>query len=167
MTPLSEKIESFWPKKLIQFWPNKLSHLSWVETKTFKLKKKNIYCIGYPTGNRQSIIAKAVNKQNTSRLLLYKLYFKMISKMISKSKNFQCDFDFQITTSKMILILNHLYLRDLISILKSIYDDFAHLCMNRIASFYQRKIWDWLIKIFRITFCNEHWIISHFERVAV
>ena len=56
----------------------------------------------------------------------------MILKMILKSFEFQCDFDFdfQITTSKIIwfLILNHLYLGDLISILKSsTYDDFAHL----------------------------------------
>ena len=50
--------------------------------------------------------------------------------MILKSFDFQCDFDFQITTSKMILILNHLYLGDLILILKSsTYDDFAHLCL--------------------------------------
>ena len=53
--------------------------------------------------------------------------------MILKSFEFQCDFDFdfQIITSKMIwiLILNHLYLGDLILILKSsTYDDFAHLC---------------------------------------
>ena len=52
--------------------------------------------------------------------------------MILKSFEFQCDFDFQITTSKMIcfiFILNHLYLGDLILILKSsTYDDFAHLC---------------------------------------
>ena len=51
--------------------------------------------------------------------------------MILKSFEFQCDFDFQITTSKMIwiLILNHLYLGELILILKSstYYDDFAHL----------------------------------------
>ena len=52
--------------------------------------------------------------------------------MILKSFELQFDFefDFQITTSKMIwiLILNHLYLGDLISILKSSkYDDFAHL----------------------------------------
>ena len=52
--------------------------------------------------------------------------------MILKSFDFQCDFDFdfQITTHKMIwiLILNHLYLGDLILILKSsTYDDFAHL----------------------------------------
>ena len=71
---------------------------------------------------QSSIIVKAVNKQNTSKLLLYKLYFKMILKMILKSFEFQCDFDFdfQITTSKMILILilNHLYLGDLILILK-------------------------------------------------
>ena len=54
----------------------------------------------------------------------------MILKMILKSFDFQCDFDFQITTIKMILILilNHLYLGDLILILKSsTYDDFAHL----------------------------------------
>ena len=78
-------------------------------------------------GNRQSsIIGKVVNMHNTSKLLLYKLYFKMIL----KSFDFQCDFDFQITTSKMILILNHLYLGDLILILKSsTYDDFAQLCM--------------------------------------
>ena len=50
--------------------------------------------------------------------------------MILKSFEFQCDFDFQITTSKMIwiLILIHLYSGDLILILKSsTYDDFAHL----------------------------------------
>ena len=50
--------------------------------------------------------------------------------MILKSFEFQCDFDFQITTSKMILIsiLNHLYLGDLILIFKSsTYDDFAIL----------------------------------------
>ena len=41
-----------------------------------------------------------------------------------------CDFDFQITPSKMILILilSRLHLGDLILILKSsTYDDFAHL----------------------------------------
>ena len=38
--------------------------------------------------------------------------------MILKSFDFQCDFDFQINTSKMIFILNHLYLGDLILILK-------------------------------------------------
>ena len=76
------------------------------------------------------LLYKAVNKQNTSKLRRYKKYFKMILKMILKSFDFQCDFDFQITTSKMIwiLILNHLYLGDLILILKSsTYDDFAHL----------------------------------------
>ena len=56
----------------------------------------------------------------------------MILKMILKPFDFQCDFDFefQITTSKMIwiLILNHLYSGDLIFILKSsTYDEFAHL----------------------------------------
>ena len=50
---------------------------------------------------------------------------KLYIKMILKSFDFQYDFDFQITTSKMILILNHLYLGDLILILKlSTYDDF-------------------------------------------
>ena len=48
----------------------------------------------------------------------------MILKMILKSSDFQCDF--QVTTPKVILILNHLYLGDLILILKSTYD-FAHL----------------------------------------
>ena len=52
----------------------------------------------------------------------------MILKMILKSLVFQCDFDFQITTTIMILILNDLYLGELILILKSsTYDDFAHL----------------------------------------
>ena len=115
-----------WEKVKESFWLKKVSHLSW---------DKNINCIGYPTDNGQSsIIAKAVNKQNTSKLLLYKLYFKMIFKMILKSFEFQCDFDFQITTSKMIwiLILNHLYLGDLILNLKSsTYDDFAHLWLYR------------------------------------
>ena len=47
--------------------------------------------------------------------------------MILKSFDFQCDFDFQITISKIILILKPLYLGDLILILKSsTYDDFAH-----------------------------------------
>ena len=52
-------------------------------------------------------------------------------KIILKSFDFRCDlyFDFQITTSKMILILNHLYLADLILFLKSSkYDNFANLC---------------------------------------
>ena len=51
----------------------------------------------------------------------------MILKMILKSFYFQCDFDFQITSSKIILILNHLELSDLI-LKSSTYDDFAHLC---------------------------------------
>ena len=57
----------------------------------------------------------------------------MILKVILKSFDFQCDFDFKITTSKMIwiLILNHLKLGDLILILKSsTYDDFAHLWLR-------------------------------------
>ena len=45
--------------------------------------------------------------------------------MILKSFDFQCDFDSQITTSKTILILNRLYLGDLI-LKSSTYDDFAH-----------------------------------------
>ena len=52
--------------------------------------------------------------------------------MILKSFDFQCDLDFQITTSKMIwmLILNFPYLGDLSLILKSsTYDDFVHLCI--------------------------------------
>ena len=76
------------------------------------------------------LLQKVFNKQNTSKLLLFKLYFKVILKMILKSFEFQCDFDFQIITFKiiLILILNHLYLGDLILILKSSkYDDFAHL----------------------------------------
>ena len=52
--------------------------------------------------------------------------------MILKSFDFQCDFDFKITTSKMILILNHLYLGDLILILKHQHNDFAHLCLSHI-----------------------------------
>ena len=73
--------------------------------KHLNLKKKNIYCIGYPTGNGQSsITSKAVNKQNTSKLLLYNLHFKMILTMILKLFDFQCELDFQITTSQMILI---------------------------------------------------------------
>ena len=48
--------------------------------------------------------------------------------MILKSFDFQCDFDFPITTSEIIFILNHLYLGDLILILKSsTYINFAHL----------------------------------------
>ena len=35
-------------------------------------------------GNLCSIVAKAVNKQNTSKLLQYKLYFKIFLKMILK-----------------------------------------------------------------------------------
>ena len=51
--------------------------------------------------------------------------------MILKSFDFKCDFDFQITTFKMILILNHLNLGDLILILRSsTYDDFAHLWLR-------------------------------------
>ena len=53
--------------------------------------------------------------------------------MILKSFEFQCEFDFQITTSKMIWILNHLYLGDLILKL-STYDDFAHLCVQWILT---------------------------------
>ena len=70
--------------------------------------------------------------------------------MILKSFDFQCDFDldFQITTSKMIwiLILNHLYLGDLILILKSsTYDDFAHLWLQSIM----KEILTWFFTIWR------------------
>ena len=37
---------------------------------------------------QSSIIAKAVNEQNTSKLVLYKLYINMILKMILKSFDF-------------------------------------------------------------------------------
>ena len=62
----------------------------------------------------------------------------MILKVILKSFDFQCNFDFyfQITTSKMIwiFILNRHNLGDLILILKSsTYDDFAHLCRLHIS----------------------------------
>ena len=83
---------------------------SWVKTKTFKFEEKKTFIVLVTQsvtgkrGNLCSIIAKAVNKQNTSKLLRYKLYFKMILKMILKYFDFQCDLDFQITTSKMILI---------------------------------------------------------------
>ena len=69
--------------------------------------------------------------------------------MILKSFDFQCDFDFQITTSKMILILilNHLYLGDLILILKSsTYDDFAHLWLQALLLFLD-CVTDFVIKI--------------------
>ena len=59
----------------------------------------------------------------------------MILVIILKSFDFQCDFDFLITTSKIILILNHLYLGDLILILKSsTYDEFAHLWLTWYSS---------------------------------
>ena len=48
--------------------------------------------------------------------------------MILKSFVFQCDFDFKITTSQMILILYRLYLGDLI-LKSSTNDDFVHLCI--------------------------------------
>ena len=66
--------------------------------------------------------------------------------MILKSFDFQCDFDFdfQITTSKMILILNHLYSGDLILILKSsTYDDFAHLCSE--VGIYSELVWNIMV----------------------
>ena len=145
MSNFSSASDSTFRVRMTQFfpsvhWAKKLSHfdlkswVTWVELRQKHLNWKNIYCIGYPTSNGQSsIIAKVVNKQNTSKLLRYKKYFKMILKMILKWFDFQCDFDFQITAFKMIwiLILNHLYLGDLILILKSsTYDDFAHLCSH-------------------------------------
>ena len=52
--------------------------------------------------------------------------------MVLKWFDFQYDLDFEITTSKMILILNHLYLGDLI-LKSSTYDDFAQLCSLHMA----------------------------------
>ena len=54
--------------------------------KHLNLKKKKTFIVldtqsvTGKRGNVCSIIAKAVNKQNTSKLLRYKLYFKMILK---------------------------------------------------------------------------------------
>ena len=101
------KIESFWPKKLGQIlvptvtwllgskwlnilsrcterknwviWPKKMCRIliSWVVTKTFKLKKTFIVLVTqWVTGSLVSLLKLAVNKQNTSKLLLYKLYLK-------------------------------------------------------------------------------------------
>ena len=140
-----------WEKKIDSF--DLKSWVTWVETHTFKLKKKTlIYCIGngYPKRNGQSsIIDKAVNKQITSRLLRHKRYFKLIL----KSFDFQCDFDFQITTSKIILILNHLYLGDLILILKSsTYDDFPYLSLYSIFTPYYWTSLQSIIHIIIISF---------------
>ena len=74
----------------------------------------------------------------------------MILKMILKSFDFQCDFDFQITTSKIIFvfILNHLYLGDLILILKSsTYDDIAHLCFYHALNISRLFMRDFYIKL--------------------
>ena len=104
---LREEIESFWPKKL--------SHLSWVETKTFKLNKKTFFVLVAQrvTGSLVLLLKLLISKITAIK----RIYFEMILKPF----DFQCDFDFQITTSKMILILilNHLYLGELILILKS------------------------------------------------
>ena len=63
----AKKLSLFDLKSWITLVELRQKHLNWK-------KKQNIYCIGYPTGNGQSsIIAKVVNKQNTSKLLLYKL----------------------------------------------------------------------------------------------
>ena len=87
---LSEKIESFWNKKLglilvplndsifllfdLKRW------VTWVETKTCKLKK-NIYCIGYPTGSLVLLLKLLISKICTSKLLLYKLHLKWFWKL--------------------------------------------------------------------------------------
>ena len=74
------------------------SCVTWVETKTFKLKKKKTFIVLVTQsvtgkrGNLCSIFAKAVNKQNTSKLLWYKLYFKIIW---FSNHHFQNDFDFK------------------------------------------------------------------------
>ena len=60
--------------------------------------------------------------------------------MFLKSYDFQCDFDFQIITCKIILILYHLYLGDLIFILKSSTYDFAHPCLYLLVMFLQLTI---------------------------
>ena len=81
----------------------------------------------------------------------------MILKMILKSFDFQCDFDFQITTSKMILILNHLYLGDLI-LKSSTYDDFAHLCplvMKGISRTIREKR-EVLVRMSKLELLNHH-----------
>ena len=52
--------------------------------------------------------------------------------MILKSFDFQCDFDFPIITSKMILILNRLYLGDLILILNHLYLGDLILILNHL-----------------------------------
>ena len=125
--PVTQLLRSKWQFFLSVHWKKKLSYfdlkswVTWVELRQKHLnwKKTLIVLVAQRvTGSLSSIIAKAVNKQNTSKLLLYKLYFKMILK--SFDFQYDCYFDFQITTSKMILIL----------ILKSsIYDDFAYLWM--------------------------------------
>ena len=61
-----------------------------LKQKHLNLKKKKTFIVLVTQsvtgkrGNLCSIIAKAVNKQNTSKLLRYKLYFKIILKMILK-----------------------------------------------------------------------------------
>ena len=79
-------------------------------------------------------------------------------KMILKSFDLQCDFYFQITTSKMILILNHLYFDDLILFLKSsTYDVFAHLWLLHFApsqQVYFMRIWSFQREVF------QPWIVS-------
>ena len=118
-----------------------MSHLSWVETKTFKLKKKTFIVLAteWVTVSLVLLLKLLMSKihQNYCYINYIYIYFKMILKMILKSFDFQCDFDydydFQITTSRMILILNHLYLGDLILILKSTYDDFPHLWISPIT----------------------------------
>ena len=92
----------------------------------------------------------------------------MILKMILKSFDFQCDFDFQITPSKMIwiLILNHLYLGDLILILKSsTYDDFA-ISDNKLGCiyFHVSNVFSFLF-MFTLTRYNE-WIYEFVEMVT-
>ena len=67
MTQLFHSVH--WEKKLSLF--DLKSRITLVELRQKHLNWKKKYCIGYPTGNGQSnIIAKAINKQNTSKLLL-------------------------------------------------------------------------------------------------
>ena len=97
---------------------------------------KNIYCIE----KKKTFIVLVTQWVTGSLVLLLKLLISKIHQnycyinYILKLFDFQCDLDFQITTSKMILISNHLYLGDFILIFKSsTYDDFAHLCSLHIA----------------------------------
>ena len=86
---LREKIESF--------WPNKLSQLSW--DKNIWIKKKTFVVLVTQSVTRNLVLLlKLFNKQNTSKLLWYKLYFKIIWFSMwfwFSNHHFQNDFDFK------------------------------------------------------------------------